>query len=207
MEFRTELEQLLDIIVHSLYSERDIFLRELISNASDALDKLRFEAIADPSLAGDDQDGNIELRMDREARTLSVKDNGIGMSASTIVDQLGTIARSGTKEFLQALRESDATQRPELIGRLALTWETADGLAATAEIEHRGRAFSLTDEDVFEPLARSTALNLGLSWAPEAAGWRAFLRADNVTDTLIEPQFGLPAPGREIRAGLRFRFG
>ena len=99
------------------------------------------------------------------------------------------------------------SERPELIGRLALTWETADGLAATAEIEHRGRAFSLTDEDVFEPLARSTALNLGLSWAPEAAGWRAFLRADNVTDTLIEPQFGLPAPGREIRAGLRFRFG
>jgi iron complex outermembrane recepter protein len=99
------------------------------------------------------------------------------------------------------------SERPELIGRIALTWESLDGLGATAEIDHRGRAWSLTDEDVFEPLARSTALNLGVSWAPEAAGWRAFIRAKNVTDTEIEPQFGLPAPGREIRAGIRLQFG
>jgi molecular chaperone HtpG len=120
MEFRTELEQLLDIIVHSLYSEREIFLRELISNASDAIDKLRFESIAEASLAGDDTDWRIELRADTEARTLSIIDNGIGMSASNIVEQLGTIARSGTKEFLKALRESDSAQRPELIGQFGV---------------------------------------------------------------------------------------
>ena len=110
MEFRTELEQLLDIIVHSLYSEREIFLRELVSNASDAIDKLRFEAISEPALADDGTDWKIELRVDKEARTLSVIDNGIGMSASTIVDQLGTIARSGTKEFVEALRQSAASK-------------------------------------------------------------------------------------------------
>ncbi len=120
MEFKTELEQLLDIIVHSLYSEREIFLRELISNASDAIDKLRFEAISEPSLASDDTDWKIELRVDKEARTLSIIDNGIGMSASTIVDQLGTIARSGTKEFVEALRSSDASERPELIGQFGV---------------------------------------------------------------------------------------
>jgi molecular chaperone HtpG len=125
MEFRTELEQLLDIIVHSLYSEREIFLRELISNASDAIDKLRFEAIASPDLAGEDTDWRIELRADKEARTLSIVDNGVGMSVETIVDQLGTIARSGTKEFLAALKASDAAERPELIGQFGVGFYSA----------------------------------------------------------------------------------
>jgi molecular chaperone HtpG len=125
MEFKTELEQLLDIIVHSLYSEREIFLRELISNSSDAIDKLRFAAIAEPALAGDDTGWKIELRVDKEARTLSIIDNGIGMSPSTIVEHLGTIARSGTKEFVQALRESDASQRPELIGQFGVGFYSA----------------------------------------------------------------------------------
>lgn len=125
MEFRTELEQLLDIIVHSLYSEREIFLRELISNSSDAIDKLRFEAIAEPTLAADDTDWRIELEVDREANTLTVRDNGIGMSPANIVEHLGTIARSGTREFLQALRESDAAQRPELIGQFGVGFYSA----------------------------------------------------------------------------------
>ena len=127
MEFKTELEQLLDIIVHSLYSEREIFLRELISNASDAIDKLRFAAIAEPALAGEDTEWKIELRVDKDARTLSIIDNGIGMSPSTIVEHLGTIARSGTKEFVQALRESDASQRPELVRQFAVGFYTVVG--------------------------------------------------------------------------------
>ncbi len=125
-EFRTELEQLLDIIVHSLYSEREIFLRELLSNASDAIDKLRFEAIREPSLLEDaGTDWEIEIRVDRDAKTLHVVDNGIGMSGTTIVDQLGTIARSGTREFLSALREAEASDRPELIGQFGVGFYSA----------------------------------------------------------------------------------
>ena len=125
-EFRTELEQLLDIIVHSLYSEREIFLRELLSNASDAIDKLRFEAIREPSLLEDaGTDWEIEIRVDRDAKTLHVIDNGIGMSGTTIVDQLGTIARSGTREFLSALREAEASDRPELIGQFGVGFYSA----------------------------------------------------------------------------------
>ena len=125
-EFRTELEQLLDIIVHSLYSEREIFLRELLSNSSDAIDKLRFESIREPSLLEDaGTDWEIELRVDHDTKTLHVIDNGIGMSATTIVDQLGTIARSGTREFLSALREAEAGDRPELIGQFGVGFYSA----------------------------------------------------------------------------------
>ena len=125
-EFKTELEQLLDIIVHSLYSEREIFLRELVSNASDAIDKLRFESIREPELlGGEGSDWEIELRVDRDAKSLHVIDNGIGMSAASIVDQLGTIARSGTKEFLATLREAEASDRPELIGQFGVGFYSA----------------------------------------------------------------------------------
>src|SRR5713101_2846082 len=106
-EFQTEVQQLLDLMVHSLYSHKDIFLRELISNASDALDKLRFEALSRPELT---PQGEVEIRLevDTGARTLSVHDNGIGMSRDEIVANIGTIARSGTREFLKAVRERTA---------------------------------------------------------------------------------------------------
>ena len=132
LQFRTELEQLLDIIVHSLYSEREIFLRELISNASDAIDKLRFEALTRPELLEDDDGGDesrgeleIEIEVDREAGTLTVSDNGIGLSPETIVETLGTIARSGTQEFLKRLREAEASERPELIGQFGVGFYSA----------------------------------------------------------------------------------
>ena len=142
-EFRTELEQLLDIIVHSLYSEREIFLRELLSNASDAIDKLRFEAIREPSLLEDaGTDWEIEIRVDRDAKTLHVIDNGIGMSHTTIVDQLGTIARSGTREFLSALREAEASDRPELIGQFGVGFYSAFMVAdrVTVLTRHAGES-------------------------------------------------------------------
>src|SRR3989440_5354111 len=105
LQFKTELKQLLHLIVHSLYSHKDIFLRELISNASDALDKLRFEALSRPELL---PAGELEIRLEADvaARTLSVHDNGIGMTREEVVQNIGTIARSGTKEFLKALRDS-----------------------------------------------------------------------------------------------------
>jgi molecular chaperone HtpG len=118
-EFQTEVRELLDLMIHSLYSHKDIFLRELVSNASDALDKVRFESISRPELApaGELQ---ITLEVDTQARTLAVHDNGIGMSRQEVVENLGTIARSGTREFLQALREAQAASAPELIGQFGV---------------------------------------------------------------------------------------
>jgi molecular chaperone HtpG len=106
-------------MIHSLYSHKDIFLRELVSNASDALDKVRFEAVSRPELA---PIGELEitLEVDPEARTLAVRDNGIGMSREEVVENLGTIARSGTREFLRAVREAQAAAAPELIGQFGV---------------------------------------------------------------------------------------
>src|SRR5579883_2577633 len=101
--FQTEVIQLLDLMIHSLYSNKDIFLRELISNASDAADKLRFEAIAQPELYEDDTTLTIRVSYDKDARTITVADNGIGMSRQEVIDNIGTIAKSGTREFFQAL--------------------------------------------------------------------------------------------------------
>ncbi len=118
-EFQTEVRELLDLMIHSLYSHKDIFLRELISNGSDALDKVRFEAIsrADLTPVGELE---ITLEVDAEARTLAVHDNGIGMSRDEVVENLGTIARSGTREFLRAIREAKAATAPELIGQFGV---------------------------------------------------------------------------------------
>jgi len=94
--FQTEVRQLLQLMIHSLYSNKEIFLRELISNASDAADKLRFEALASPDLLADDTDLGIRIEVDKDKRTLSVTYNGIGMSRDELIDNLGTIAKSGT---------------------------------------------------------------------------------------------------------------
>src|SRR5690348_12703787 len=98
MEFQAEARQLLDLMIHSVYSNKDSFLRELISNASDALDKLRIESLRNKELEIDASDLRIELEVDREARTLTVVDNGIGMTRSEVVDLIGTLAKSGTAE-------------------------------------------------------------------------------------------------------------
>src|SRR5580692_10908863 len=106
--FRAEVSRLLDIVVHSLYSEKEIFLRELISNASDACDKLRYEAVTQPELTGSDSDFKIKINIDKKARTLTVSDNGIGMTRDELVENLGTIARSGTTAFLDQLQDKKA---------------------------------------------------------------------------------------------------
>ena len=121
MEFKTELKQLLDLIIHSLYTKKEIFLRELISNAADAIDKLRFEALKAPELIeGESSDGKIKLIADEKAATLTVSDNGIGMSREGIVKDLGTIARSGTRQFIESLMQANVQDRPELIGQFGV---------------------------------------------------------------------------------------
>ncbi|HVW99586.1 MAG TPA: ATP-binding protein, partial [Candidatus Babeliaceae bacterium] len=101
--FQTEVKQLLNLVIHSLYSNKEIFLRELISNSSDAADKLRFEALSDPALYESDSELNIKVSFDDKARTITVSDNGIGMSRDEVIENLGTIAKSGTREFLSRL--------------------------------------------------------------------------------------------------------
>ena len=119
LHFQAEVKQLLNIVVHSLYSNKEIFLRELISNASDAIDKLRFEAISDPALYESDSNLNIHVNFDKEARTITVSDNGIGMSRDEAVQNLGTIAKSGTREFLSRLT-GDQKKDAHLIGQFGV---------------------------------------------------------------------------------------
>jgi molecular chaperone HtpG len=121
LEFQAEARQLLQLMVHSIYSNKDTFLRELISNASDALDKLRLETYRDKDLAADTSDLRIELVADRVERTLTVRDNGIGMSRDEVVALIGTIAKSGTAEFLRKMKESkDAAASQDLIGQFGV---------------------------------------------------------------------------------------
>jgi molecular chaperone HtpG len=101
--FQAEVKQLLQLMIHSMYSNKEIFLRELISNASDASDKLRFEAINNDTLYGNDHELKIKVSFDKEARTITISDNGIGMSRDEAISHLGTIATSGTKEFFGKL--------------------------------------------------------------------------------------------------------
>jgi len=117
--FQTEVKQLLHLMIHSLYSNKEIFLRELVSNASDACDKLRFEALNNAGLYGDDSELKIRLSFDKEARTLTISDNGIGLSRDEAVEHLGTIAKSGTREFFSALT-GDQAKDAHLIGQFGV---------------------------------------------------------------------------------------
>lgn len=120
MEFKAEMKQLMDIIVHSLYSDKEIFLRELISNACDAIDKVRFESITSQELLENNADWKIKIIADKQNMTLSISDNGLGMSRETIIEDLGTIAKSSTSEFIEQLKNADSKERPELIGKFGV---------------------------------------------------------------------------------------
>lgn len=121
LEFQAETRQLLDLLIHSVYSNKDTFLRELVSNSSDALDKLKLEAFRNKDLQVDTSDLHIEIEVDKEQRTLTVRDNGIGMSRDEVVDLIGTLAKSGTAELRRKLREAQESAAPaELIGQFGV---------------------------------------------------------------------------------------
>ena len=134
--FQAEVRQLLKLMIHSLYSNKEIFLRELISNASDAADKLRFEALARPDLLGDDKELAIRIAYDKDARTVSVSDNGIGMSRDELIENLGTIARSGTAEFLSRMT-GDKKEDARLIGQFGVGFYSAFIVADRVVVESR----------------------------------------------------------------------
>lgn len=124
-EFKTELKQLLHIITHSLYSNKEIFLRELISNASDAINKIKFNSIDHDQLLEDNKDWKIKITANKEAGLLTISDNGIGMSREDVIENLGTIAKSGTRLFLENLKSANTSQRPDLIGQFGVGFYSA----------------------------------------------------------------------------------
>lgn len=134
--FQAEVSRLLHLMIHSLYSNREIFLRELISNASDACDKLRFQALDNPSLMEDGNEPSISLRVDQDAGTLTIADNGIGMDEQDVIDNLGTIARSGTEKFLASL-SGDQKKDAQLIGQFGVGFYSAFIVADRVTVESR----------------------------------------------------------------------
>ncbi|AOZ07146.1 molecular chaperone HtpG [Cupriavidus malaysiensis] len=174
MSFQAEVKQLLHLMIHSLYSNKEIFLRELVSNASDASDKLRFEAIANPALLENDADLAIRIEVDSAARTLKLTDNGIGMSRDEAIRNLGTIARSGTKEFFQQL-SGDQQKDAALIGQFGVGFYSAfivadkvtvetrrAGLPAGEAVRWESRGDGEFTVDAVERAARGTTITLHL---------------------------------------------
>ena len=134
--FQAEVSRLLDIVAHSLYSNKEIFLRELISNASDACDRLRYAALTEPTLADGDTNFRVVLTPVKSSRTLTIADNGVGMNHDELVENLGTIARSGTAAFMQELT-GDAKQDMSLIGQFGVGFYSAFMVADQVEVLSR----------------------------------------------------------------------
>ncbi|KGD84516.1 molecular chaperone HtpG [Pantoea sp. PNA 14-12] len=145
--FQSEVKQLLHLMIHSLYSNKEIFLRELISNASDAADKLRFRALSDASLYEGDGDLRVRLSVDKDNRTITLSDNGIGMRRDEVIENLGTIAKSGTKAFLESLG-SDQAKDSQLIGQFGVGFYSAFIVADKVSVRTRA-AGAAEDEGVF----------------------------------------------------------
>ena len=189
-EFQAQTQKLLDLMIHSVYSEKEVFLRELISNASDAIDKVRFLALTDSDLAAGDHDYKIKLTPDADADTLTISDNGIGMSAEEVIENLGTIARSGTEAFLKEFAESGSENvTPDLIGRFGLGFYSAFMVADKVVVETykhgEEQAVRWTSEgdgqysiERIDPIGRGTTITLHLKAAPITEGEEDAPQAD-----------------------------
>ncbi|OCB03386.1 molecular chaperone HtpG [Acidithiobacillus ferrivorans] len=175
MQFQTEINQLLQLMIHSLYSNKEIFLRELISNASDACDKLRFEALADPALLTGDSELKVEVDFDPEAGTITVRDNGIGMNRDEVIANIGTIAKSGTREFFERL-SGDQTKDAKLIGQFGVGFYSA---------------FIVADRVILNTRRAGMEAEHGIRWESDGTG------------TYTLETLNLPAHGTEIVLHLR----
>ena len=199
--FQAEVKQLLQLMIHSLYSNREIFLRELISNASDACDKLRFEALHNGSLFESDPDLGIRVSFDRTARTLTIADNGIGMSREEVVSNLGTIAKSGTREFFQALT-GDQQKDAHLIGQFGVgfysSFIVADrvtvvtrraGLAADQGVRWESEGAGEFTLEMIDKPARGTEITLHLKEGQDdlLSGWKLREIIRRYSDHIVQP--------------------
>jgi len=144
LSFQAEVAQLLHLVTHSLYSNKEIFLRELISNASDACDKLRFEAINNSSIYENDAELRVRVTLDADAKTLTITDNGIGLSQQEAIDNLGTIAKSGTKDFVSKL-SGDQKADAQLIGQFGVGFYSGFIVADKITVESRRAGLSASE--------------------------------------------------------------
>src|SRR5579863_7916840 len=135
--FEADVAKLLQLMVHSVYSEKSVFLRELIANAADACERLRYEAIAAPALLGDDPKPRVTISLDADKRQLTVEDNGIGMGGEEMAEALGTIARSGTKAFLDRLETAQSEEETALIGRFGVGFYSVFMVAERVDVISR----------------------------------------------------------------------
>ena len=134
--FQAEVSKLLDLVANSLYSEREIFLRELISNSADACEKLRYQSLSKKNILGDDSDFKINVRVSKKKKTIEIEDNGIGMSNEDLIDNLGTIARSGTSKFMEAMKnkkDSDVSA----IGQFGVGFYSSYMVSDTVEVSSK----------------------------------------------------------------------
>ncbi|MGN9894612.1 molecular chaperone HtpG [Micromonospora sp. L31] len=184
LEFQAETRQLLQLMVHSIYSHKDVFLRELVSNASDALDKLRLESLVDKDLAADTADLHIEIETDRAARTLTVRDNGIGMSREDVVSLIGTIARSGTAELLRKLKESREAAAQDLIGQFGVGFYSTFMVADTVTLLTR-RA-GQTEGTRWESTGEGTYVVETVDDAPQGTSVTVHLKPADSEDNLAD---------------------
>ena len=177
LSFQAEVKQILHLVTHSLYSNKEIFLRELVSNASDACDKLRFEALDNAALFEDAPDLQVRVFFDAVAKTLTVRDNGIGMSADEAVAHLGTIAKSGTREFMAAL-EGDKKGDANLIGQFGVGFYSG---------------FIVADRITVESRRAGLAADQGVRWSSEGTGdfeVETITRAARGTDVILHLRSG-----------------
>jgi molecular chaperone HtpG len=186
LEFQAEARQLLDLLVHSVYSDKDSFLRELISNASDALDKLRIEAFQNKDLDVDTSDLYIEIVEDKDARTLSVRDNGIGMTRAEVVDLIGTLAKSGTAELRQQLREAQNAKNSavseELIGQFGIGFYSTFMVADKVELLTRKAGESAATK--WESSGDGTYTIASVEDAPQGTSVTLHLKPEDKEDAL-----------------------
>ena len=204
--FQTEARQLLDLMIHSLYSNKEIFLRELVSNGSDACDKLRFEALTDAALLGDEPDLAIHVEVDAGARTITVRDNGVGMSRQEVIDNIGTIAKSGTREFVEKLT-GDRPTDARLIGQFGVGFYSAFIVAERVVLATRRAGLGAADgvrwesagqgDYTIEPAAREARgtevtlhLREGEDELLDGVRLRAILRkySDHITVPILMPK-------------------
>ncbi len=185
LEFQAEARQLLDLMIHSVYSNKDSFLRELISNASDALDKLRIEAFRNKDLEVDTSDLHIEIEADKGARTLTVRDNGIGMTRAEVVDLIGTLAKSGTAELRAQLREAknDAASE-ELIGQFGIGFYSSFMVADKVELLTRKAGES--EATKWESSGEGTYTIESVEGAPQGTSVTLHLKPEDAEDELYD---------------------
>ncbi|HQJ60655.1 MAG TPA: ATP-binding protein [bacterium] len=149
--FKAETKKLLDLMINSIYTNREIFLRELISNCSDAIDKLKFKSLTAPELIKDGGDFEIWINPDKESKTLTISDNGIGMTYDEVIENIGTIAKSGSKEFFEKLSESDDNKNAaELIGQFGVGFYSAFMVAEKVKIRTRSAEAELSEGVIWE---------------------------------------------------------